>query len=300
MRRLSVVFPLAAALAGSAVPLLAQRTYVGDEYTATRTADVDARGARRLEVEGQSGTLRIQGVDGLSQVRVRGTARASRREWLDQIRLVARREGDAVVVRADIPEWNGRDSWSDGNGVRSLDLVLEVPRGMAADVVDGSGELEIRGVGALDLRDGSGEIDVEDVGSARIEDGSGEVRVRGVRGDLRVDDGSGDILASGVRGSVTVGSSGSGGVDVRDVGGDFTIEEGRGRGVTYHDVRGQVRIPVDSRSIARERERDLDRAERDRERERARAERDRARAERDRARAERDRERARSYRRDWY
>ena len=294
MRRLSALIPLAAAIAAAAAPrpLLAQRSYVGDEYTAARTADVDARGARRLEVEGRSGTLRIEGVDGLSQVRVRGTARASRREWLDAIRLVARRDGDVVVVRADIPDWNTRDDWSDGNNTRSLDLVLEVPRGMAADVVDGSGELEIRGVGALDLRDGSGEVEVEDVGSARIEDGSGEVRVRGVRGDLRVNDGSGDILASGVRGSVTVGSAGSGSVDVRDVGGDFTIEEGRGRGVTYRDVRGQVRIPADHRSIARERERDLERAERDRERERARAERDRARAERDRERA--------TYRRSWY
>jgi hypothetical protein len=293
MRRLSAVLPLAAVLAAVASrPLAAQRSYVGDEYTAVRTADVDARGARRLEVEGRSGTLRIQGVDGLSQVRVRGTARASRRDWLDAIRLVARRDGDVVVVRADIPDWNTRDDWSDGNGVRALDLVLEVPRGMAADVVDGSGELEIRGVGALDLRDGSGEIDVEDVGSARIEDGSGEVRVRDVRGDLRVNDGSGDIRASGVRGSVIVASAGSGGVDVRDVGGDFTIEEGRGRGVTYRDVRGQVRLPVDHRSIARDRERDLERAERDRERERARAERDRARAERDRERA--------AYRRSWY
>jgi hypothetical protein len=293
MRRLAAVLPLAAVLAAAVSrPVAAQRTYAGDEYTAARTADVDARGARRLEVEGRAGTLRIQGVDGLSQVRVRGTARASRREWLDAIRLVARRDGDIVVVRADIPEWNTRDDWSDGNGVRSLDLVLEVPRGMAADVVDGSGEIEIRGVGALDLRDGSGEIDVEDVGSARIEDGSGEVRVRGVRGDLRVNDGSGDIRVSGVRGSVIVGSSGSGGVDVRDVGGDFTVEEGRGRGVTYRDVRGQVRIPADHRSIARDRERDLERAERDRERERARAERDRARAERDRERA--------AYRRSWY
>ena len=299
MRRLPVVLSLA--LAGASVaaaaprPLVAQR-YGADDYTAPRSATVDARGARRLEVEGKAGGLRIRGVDGLTEVRVRGTARASRRDLLEEIRLVARREGDAVIVRADIPE--REYGWGDGNYSRALDLVLEVPRGIAADVVDGSGEVEIRGVGALDLKDGSGEIDVEDVASARIADGSGEIRVRDVRGDLRLNDGSGSIDAAGVRGSVVVESDGSGGVDVRDVGGDFTIQDGRGRGVSYHDVRGQVRVPVDHRSIERARER----AERERERalERAERERERAldRAARDRDRALRERERA--YRRTWY
>ncbi len=293
MRRLPVVLSLA--LAGASVaaaaprPLLAQR-YGADDYTAPRSATVDARGARRLEVEGKAGGLRIRGVDGLTEVRVRGTARASRREWLEEIRLVARREGDAVIVRADIPDRDYSD-WTDGNYSRALDLVLEVPRGIAADVSDGSGEVEIRGVGALALKDGSGEIDVEDVASARIDDGSGEIRVRDVRGDLRLNDGSGSIDAAGVRGSVVVESDGSGGVDVRDVGGDFTIQDGRGRGVSYRDVRGQVRVPVDYRSVERARERAQERAERERERARDRAERDRERA---------LRERERAYRRSWY
>lgn len=254
MRQLPAVLSLALAGATAAAaprPLAAQG--YGDEYTAPRPAAVDARGARRLVVEGKSGILRIRGVDGLAEVRVQGTARASRRAWLDEIRLVARREGDAVVVRADIPD---RDlEWTDGDNVRALDLVLDVPRGIAADVTDGSGALEIRGVGALDLKDGSGELEVEDVASARIDDGSGGIRVRDVRGDLRLSDGSGSIDASRVRGSVVVERAGSGGVRVHDVGGDFTIEEGRGRGVSYADVRGQVRVPVDERARARERAR---------------------------------------------
>jgi hypothetical protein len=213
------------------------------EFTAPREADVDARGARRLDVGGRAGYLRIRGVDGLAQVRVRGTARASRRERLDAIRLVARREGDVVVVRAEIPD-PADGSYDD---MRALDLTLEVPRGMAADVVDGSGALEIRGVGALDLTDGSGEIELEDVGPTRIEDGSGEIRVRDVRGDLRIADGSGSIEVRRVRGSVVVERDGSGGVDVADVDGDFTVERGRGRGITHAGVRGRVMVPYDTR-----------------------------------------------------
>ncbi len=216
-----------------------------DEYTAPREATVNARGARRLSVESGAGFLRVRGVEGLTEVRVRGTARASRRAGLEEIRLVARRDGDVVVVRADLPD-RAHDGWSD-DGVRALDLTLEVPRGIAADVVDGSGELEIRGVGPLDLKDGSGEIGVEDVGPTRIEDGSGEIDVRDVRGDLRVADGSGGIEVRGVRGSVVVERDGSGGIGVRDVEGDLIVERGRARGIDYAGVRGRVTVPSDER-----------------------------------------------------
>jgi hypothetical protein len=221
------------------------QNYPGDGYTAEREADVDARGARRVEVEGRAGFLRVRGVEGLTRVRVRGTARASRREVLERIRIEARREGDVVVVRADVPDRRDDDRW--GDDLRALDLTVEVPRGIAANVVDGSGELEVRGVGALDLKDGSGEIDVEDVGPTRIDDGSGEIRVRDVRGDLRVSDGSGSIEASRVRGSVTVERDGSGGIDVRGVDGDLTVDRARARAISYADVRGRVDVPRDER-----------------------------------------------------
>jgi hypothetical protein len=223
-----------------------------DYYAAPREAAVDARGARRLRVEGRAGFLRVVGVEGLTAVRVRGTARASRRAALDEIRLVARRDGDIILVRADIPDRTTGDhgGFGDhvrGDDVRALDLTLEVPRGIAADVADGSGDLEVRGVGVLDVQDGSGGITLEDVGPTRVEDGSGEIRVADVRGDLRVADGSGDIAVRRVRGSVTVDPGGSGGIDVREVDGDLTVERARARGLAYAGVRGRVTVPSDGR-----------------------------------------------------
>jgi hypothetical protein len=244
--------PLAAAAAALALAgtTVGARAQSGDDYTASRDATVSARGARRVEIEGHAGDLRVTGVEGLTEVRVRGTARASRRAWLDDIRLDARREGDVVVVRADIPD--GRDGWNGGYAMRALDLVIEVPRGLDAVVSDGSGDLRVRGVGALELRDGSGSIEVEDVASAVIRDGSGEVRARDVRGDLRVSDGSGSIEAERVRGTVTVERDGSGTVDVRGVGGDLVVQNGRAGRIQYADVRGRVDVPQDRRR-ARER-----------------------------------------------
>jgi hypothetical protein len=227
----------------------AARAQGDDEYTSRRDAEVDARGARRVEVEGRAGSLRVVGVDGLRQVRVRGVARASRREWLDEVRLVARREGDAVVVRADIPERNWDGGWG---GTRALDLVVEVPRGIDADVEDGSGEAVIRGVGALAVTDGSGELDIEDAESVEVRDGSGEVRVADVRRDVRVADGSGDITVARVGGAVVVERDGSGGVDVRAVGGDLVVDRRRPSGITYADVRGRVQVPLARRARLRD------------------------------------------------
>jgi hypothetical protein len=222
--------------------LALQRHGDDDDFTARRDTTVVARGARRVEIEGRAGTLRVVGVAGAREVRVRGTARASREEWLRDIRLVARREGDAVVVRADIPEWNG-DDWRDGGGHRALDLVVEVPRGIAARVEDGSGELAIRGVGALDLRDGSGSVEIDEVESAVIVDGSGSLRVRDVRGDVRVEDGSGSVEVERVGGTVTVERDGSGSIDVRTVAGDFVVERDGSGGIDHDGVRGRVSLP---------------------------------------------------------
>ena len=222
------------------------------DYTARRDTTVDARGASRIEVEAHAGSLRIVGVSGLGEVRVRGTAHASDRELLDEIRLVARREGSVVVVRADIPErgrtW--RAGWNDAY-YRGLDLVIEVPAGIAARVEDSSGDVAIRGVGALELLDSSGSIEVEDVASARIDDSSGEIRVRNVRGDVELRDGSGSIEVEDTRGAVIVARDGSGGVSARRVGGDFVVEQGRASRISYSEVRGRVDIPEDRRSRRR-------------------------------------------------
>jgi hypothetical protein len=213
------------------------------DHTARRDTTLDARGARRVQVEGRAGSLRVAGVAGLREVRVRGTARASEARWLDEIRLEARRDGDVVRVRADIPDqvhvgwWDGRSSY------RALDLVVEVPAGIDADVSDGSGDLEVQGVGALTLEDGSGEVRIRDVRSADVRDGSGDVHVDGVRGDVRLEDGSGSLLVARVGGAVRVERDGSGEVDVRDVTGDLVVDRSRGEGIRYENVRGRVEIP---------------------------------------------------------
>jgi len=232
------------------------------EFTSPRNADVDVRGARRIHIEGAAGLLRVEGRAGATQVKVRGTAATSRREWLDNIKLIAELRGGDVFIKADIPDndsgWNMR-----GDNRRSLDLVIEVPTNLPLEVVDGSGEATFTGIGSLDLRDGSGGIEVRGAkGTIHIIDGSGGISVRGVEGDVTVEDGSGGIEARDVTGNFTVSEDGSGNIDINGVGGtmrvkgdgsgdidvervagDFIVDSDGGGSIRHDTVKGKVTIP---------------------------------------------------------
>jgi len=238
---------------------------VDNDYTAPRDADVDARGAKTIEVRAGAGSLRIEGRAGITQVQVRGTARASSRNRLQDIKLIAERRGDVVFIKSDMPDENGsgffnlgRDDWN-----MQLDLVIEVPQNIAMDVEDGSGEakfvnvgpmkltdgsggLDINGVkGDLDVEDGSGDLIIENVeGKVRVSDGSGEIRAKNIVGDFIVDeDGSGNIDVAGVGGSMRVEEDGSGGIDVDRVAGDFTVDHKGSGSIRSSGVRGKIDIP---------------------------------------------------------
>ena len=233
----------------------------GAQYTAPRNAVVDAAGARTVEVDAAAGILRVEGKPGLRQVQITGTARASSQRLLNEIKLIAERRGDLVFIKADMPDHNG-SRWDDDWSV-ALDLVIQVPQGINADISDGSGDTKIFNVGALEASDGSGDFSVDGAaGSVRISDGSGNLTIENVGGDVRVTDGSGDInvrnvsgsftvetdgsgsiYATDVRGSVVVENDGSGEIEVKQVGKDFRVEHKGSGNIDYADVSGRVDIP---------------------------------------------------------
>jgi len=195
------------------------------QFTEPRSASVDASGATSARVIALAGSLTITGEEGSSRVEASGTACADSRSKLEKIELRAERSGQVVRVEVVIP-----GGWGDRG---SLDLEIRVPKSLALDVEDGSGEVEVAGVGSLRLKDGSGGIEVRDVAqNLEIEDGSGEIEVRGVGGDLDIDDGSGEIDVRGVEGSIVV-EDGSGSIGIEEVDGSVTIAE---------DGSGEIRI----------------------------------------------------------
>jgi len=246
----------------AAAPFLIASTARAQDYTAPRNATVDAAGARTVEVEAAAGNLRVEGKAGLRQVQVTGTARASSQQFLNQIRLIAERRGDVVFIKADIPDHEWRSGFNN-NYSASLDLVIQVPQGINADVSDGSGDAKVLNVGSLEASDGSGNFELDGAaGSVRITDGSGNLTIANVGGDVRVSDGSGEIdvrnvtgsftvesdgsgsiYATDVRGSVLVENDGSGEIEVNKVGKDFRVEHKGSGSIDYSSVSGQVDVP---------------------------------------------------------
>jgi hypothetical protein len=253
----------------AAIPILGFQ-FDDCRYSAPREATVDAAAATSMYVSAGAGNLRIEGRPGLRQARIRATACASDRDLLDDIQLTATRSGDQVRVHANDDDLELRN-----RQYARLNVIIEVPENLAAEIQDGGGDVEIAGIGQLDLNDGSGEIILQDLrGDVEIEDGSGEITVSGVQGNVRIHDGSGEIDLHDVVGSVVISdgsgeititrvgrdvtvSDSSGSIEVDEVGGSFTVRDDSSGDVDYRRVKGQVRIPrsneEDWRSFLRDR-----------------------------------------------
>jgi hypothetical protein len=227
------------------------------EHARSQEARLDAGDLERLSVEAGSGSLRVVGRADLDEVVVRSMMCASSERLLEQLVSTLTREGGEAVVDTDYPRSSGF-----GNRYARIDLEIDVPLGMDADIIDasgalyvggtgdtevtdGSGEIEAQGVsGSLTVRDGSGEIRVADIGGdVEIIDGSGEIHLTTVGGDVSLTDGSGPIEISEVSGSVHVRADGSGSIEVADVGGDFRVGADGSGSITHSGVKGKVDIP---------------------------------------------------------
>lgn len=229
-------------------------------HAASRNASLDAGQIRQVVVTSGAGVVKIDGKAGRKNVVVRGVARGPSASVVEDIKLIAERDGDRIIIRALMPE--GR--WQFWNhGTPSLDLEIEVPAGMAIELTDGSGDIVVSGVGpvlvedgsggivlrgisgSVGIRDGSGEIDVSGVdGDVIVSDGSGGMNVSTITGALRVaEDGSGSIVARSIGGGVHVERDGSGEVAVQRVGGDFVVDRKGSGDVRHTEVQGRVQIP---------------------------------------------------------
>jgi hypothetical protein len=250
----------------------------GDDcrYTEPRNLTTPAAGVTKVVIHAESGSLKIDGTAGATQIGVAGTACTSDEDFLDRIRLTARRQGSELHIDADIPDRTVVFGFFQAR----LDFAVTMPAGLpvtidddsgwikvsntgALEIDDDSGSIEIRNVrGNVEIDDDSGEIEIEEVtGNVRISDDSGSITVKNVNGHVELEDDSGSISVArvaslhirnddsgsiavqNVRGDVRIDDDGSGSIDVADIGGNFTVSHKGSGGIDYTGVRGKVSIP---------------------------------------------------------
>lgn len=216
----------------------------GLAYETEKTLSLPADGLRELIVDAGAGSLKIEGVEGLSaievraQIFVRGIRGGKIEEFLeDHLRLSLEKSGSAAVLKGYF-HFSGISFFA---GEASIDLTVRVPKTMDLEVDDGSGWMGIRGIqGNVEIDDGSGDLTVENVeGDLEIDDGSGDINVRDITGGVVIDDGSGSMEVLMVGRDVTV-DDGSGGIFIEDVGGDVILESTGSGSVHTDKVRGRV------------------------------------------------------------
>jgi hypothetical protein len=234
---------LAALIALAMLAILVQPVHAGPcRWDREDTAVLPADGVTLVTVDARAGDLVIVGRTDLAEVRVTAIACASDEDILEDIRLYTERDGDEILIEADIPSLRG---WN--RAYASLDLEIEVPAAVSMDVRDSSGDLGVKGVGSLDLQDSSGGIRVEKTtGHLRVRDSSGEISIEDVHGDVLVSDSSGEIEIDGVTGTVEILEDSSGGIDVSHVEGSVLIREDSSGDIVVEHVDGDVRVGSDS------------------------------------------------------
>lgn len=214
-------------------------------FEKTQVLTLPAEGIAKIEITAGAGFLKVSGVDGAGAVEVKagivvdGVGDKDMEAYIkDHVELELRRSGSTAVLVGRIREHGFSFIPHDAR----VDLTVTVPRGLAVEIDDGSGELAVSGVNKeVRIKDGSGEIEVKDVGGDLwIDDGSGGIEVDGVRGNVEIIDGSGETDVRNVTGDLSI-DDGSGGITLWKIGGGVTVEDGSGS-LRIDDVGKDVRI----------------------------------------------------------
>lgn len=226
--------------------------------------EMDVSDVAQIEILAVAGELDVIGEPARGRVVAEGRACTQLRfePQLKDIDIIEERDGNTLRIVASVPRRNGRDSL-----IGALNMTIRVPDNLPINIVDTSGDIEVRGTGSITLRDSSGDVRLRDIqGDVVIgRDSSGDLLIRNA-GNVRIDidssgdlvvrealsltigkDSSGDIRAVQIAGDVRVGKDSSGDITAVDVGGNLEVISDSSGDIISRNVAGSVTIPRNKR-----------------------------------------------------
>jgi DUF4097 and DUF4098 domain-containing protein YvlB len=139
------------------------------------------------------------------------------------------KHGDAYSVDNGVLKLTGDCGWQ-----CSADYEVTVPRGTKVTGENGSGDLQLTGVGGVDAKSRSGKVELRDVaGDVNLDVTSGDVSVDGLTGKFDVKANSGDIEGKDLKG---------GAVDVKTTSGDIELSLAEANDVNVKGTSGDIEI----------------------------------------------------------
>jgi hypothetical protein len=212
-------------------------------YEEVRTMDLDVDGISQLSIKAGAGSMDVTGVSGLDKISVKATVVVPDTDEDDALKVIEKKMTltlDRKGSEAQLNAWFDRGFMGFGSNAHIV-LEVSVPQGLAVNIDDGSGSIDVTDVaGDVTIDDGSGSIDVDNVANLKIDDGSGSIDVDNASGDVSIVDGSGSIDVDSASGDVSI-VDGSGSISVNHVLGSVTIDDGSGS-IRVSDVEKDVII----------------------------------------------------------
>jgi len=187
-----------------------------------------------IRIERGSGNVRIRADDAVNGVDVRRSVRYRSDEAPKES---ARIEGSTLTLDLDC----GNDC--------SVSYEVRLPRGANVRGENGSGNIELDGVGAVVVRVDSGIIDLDGAsGAAVLDAGSGNIAIRRVAGTVEATTDSGNIEGRDLGGPAIRIAAGSGNIDL-DYAGTGSLEARTDSGnITVRVPDGACRVSADADS----------------------------------------------------
>ena len=212
------------------------------DYQEIRDLELNAKGISQLKINAGAGSMDVTGVAGLDKITVKATIVVPNKDEDDAGRVMEKKMRLSLEEKsgqAELEAWFKSGLMSFGSSPYIV-LEVNVPQGMAVNIDDGSGSIDVVDLaGDLTIDDGSGSIDIRNVAHVRIDDGSGSIDLVNVNGDVWITDGSGSISVKHVQGSVTI-DDGSGSIKVTDIDSDLIIVVDGSGGLRFSDIRGTI------------------------------------------------------------
>jgi len=217
-----------------------------------------------IKISVNAGDLEVHGHKSSNEILIKGRACASTAGRLDEIQLQAEQQGNQAEIKTLMPNTKN-SSWFGKNAYAFVDLEIMLPKTIALEVSDSSGDLSISHVATLSLEDSSGDLEIAHVsGDLTVDDSSGGIDIEHVLGSVSVSDSSGgidisdvgknvliradssgDIYIKNVKAGVHIKRDSSGSIYVKDIGGDFRVDRDGSGGITHKNIGGKIELPTE-------------------------------------------------------
>jgi len=177
------------------------------EFQAERVAHADAAGAESVLIRSGGGHLKVTGRAGATGLDVRGIACARDMGLLAASTVSVHRDGKVIYVEVRLAG-DDRSLVGTSPGMPYMDVEISLPIGVAVQVDDWVGGVQIEAARKVLVRESSGDIEIR-----------------------------------GVSGSVTIERVHASRIHVAHVGGDLTARRGTSGRIDYEAIRGKVVLP---------------------------------------------------------